>query len=381
MSQTLVDMLGEDAVARVAAPNGSLHRLPGLVFRDRAFLDLELNAWLARTWLFVGRGADVPEPGDAAPVPGHPYFLVRQKDGTVAGFHNACRHRGHRVLAEPCRGSKSFQCPYHFWTYGLDGRLLSAPHFTGYGKHRVPDGDPIGHGLLPVRTSQWHDWIFINIDGTAEPLQDFLAPMAAKLADVEFGKLRHFLTMHTRRINANWKICLENTMEPYHVPFVHRETAAGQPLSQHYMVEDGPVIGCAIDVPGSDFTNEPGSGAPDNLDMSARYLLRVPNLFLTSYAPDVIIDTMYLPDARDPAVSWLQQAWYTTSGRTLTPAELEAWRVLEDRVMEEDVGIMESVQQGIESVAVDDGGILSPAWETCIAAFYRNLVGELQPRE
>jgi choline monooxygenase len=276
---------------------------------------------------------------------------------------------------------KRLQCPYHYWTYDLDGRLLSAPHFNGYGRHLIPDGDSTDRGLIPVRTAQWHDWIFVNIDGKSEPLEDFVAPMAAKLADVEFGELRHFLTMQTRRIDANWKICLENTMEPYHVPFVHRKTAAGQPLQLHYTVDDGPVMGCAIDIDGSAYTNEPGGASIDNLDMSARYLLRVPNLFLTSYAPDIIIDTMYLPDSRDPAISWLQQAWYTTSGRILTPAEVEAWRDLEERVLEEDVGIMESVQQGVESVAVDDGGILSPAWETSIAAFYRNLVAELQSRE
>ncbi len=78
MSHTLVDLVGEDALTRVTMPNDTLHRLPGLVFRDRSFLELEMKGWLARSWLFVGRGADLPEPGDGVPVPGHPFFLIRQ---------------------------------------------------------------------------------------------------------------------------------------------------------------------------------------------------------------------------------------------------------------------------------------------------------------
>ena len=78
--------------------------------------------------------------------------------------------------------------------------------------------------------------------------------------------------------------------------------------------------------------------------MSARYLLRAPNFFLTSYAPDKMIDTMILPDSRDPAVCYLQNAWYTTSGATLSEAEVEQWRVLEDRVAAEDISVMSGVR-------------------------------------
>ena len=112
--------------------------------------------------------------------------------------------------------------------------------------------------------------------------------------------------------------------------------------------------------------------------MSARYLLRAPNFFLTSYAPDVIVDTMFVPDARDPAKSWLEQAWYTTSGRSLSQDEVEAWSVLEEQVIGEDIEVMGEVQAGVESPAVDDGGVLTPAWEACISGFYRHVVQRLQ---
>ena len=111
--------------------------------------------------------------------------------------------------------------------------------------------------------------------------------------------------------------------------------------------------------------------------MSARYLLRMPNFFLTTYAPDVVIDTMFVPEAKNPARCWLEQAWYTTSGRTLSAAEIEAWQVLEEQVIGEDITIMTGVQAGIESSAVDDGGVLTPAWEACISGFYRHMTRQL----
>ena len=164
------------------------------------------------------------------------------------------------------------------------------------------------------------------------------------------------------------------------MPVVHRSSAAGQPLELHYMIEEDPIFGCGIDLPGSEYTNEAPGGdtSLDNLDMSARYLLRAPNFFLTSYAPDVIVDTMFVPDARDPAKSWLEQAWYTTSGRSLSQDEVEAWSVLEEQVIQEDIDVMTEVQAGVEASAVDDGGVLTPAWESCIGGFYRHVVERLQ---
>ncbi len=373
----LTDFLSETDIAGVTQANGRLRRLPGLVFRSDSYHRFEQTAWLDRTWLFVGRCSDIPNPGDAKPIPGFPLFLVRDALGEVHIFHNACRHRGHRLVKGKCEGLRSLICPYHRWTYALNGQLKITPHFAGHGVHASDALDPSKHGLIAVRCGIWHDWIFMNLDGQAPPLEDFVAPMARKLDFVDFAALRHFLTMEQREIPANWKICLENTMEPYHVPYVHKVTAAGQPLSQHYMVDEDPVIGSAIDVPGSSYTNRAGTLNLSNLDMSARYLCRLPNLFLTSYAPDVIVDTMILPDMRDPRRSWMEQAWYTTSGRSLSAEEIEGWRTLEEAVIDEDIAVMSEVQHGAESRAVDDGGVLSPAWESCISSMYRHLVARL----
>ena len=142
------------------------------------------------------------------------------------------------------------------------------------------------------------------------------------------------------------------------------------------MAED-PIVGSAIDIEGSDYSNRPGSPEIDNLNMSARYLLRMPNFFLTSYAPDVIVDTMLVPDYADPRRCWLEQAWYTTSGRVMSEQEIRDWTELEEAVIAEDIEVMSEVQAGIESVAVDDGGVLTEAWESCLSGFYRHMVRQL----
>ena len=377
MNTSIRDFVAPEALARAKGENGLSSRLPTVAYRDGDFLALERRRWLRRTWLFVGRGQALPHPGDVAPVPGHPYFLMRNGDGDIRVFHNVCRHRGHRLVDAPCNKRDTLVCPYHGWTYDLDGRLIATPHFGG---HRIstPAGfDPAEHGLVAVRSAQWHDWIFVNADGGAEPFEAFIAPIAARFPEVDFAALDHFLTIDLGAVPANWKICLENTMEPYHVPVAHRETAAGQPLDLHTMVDDGPVVGCAVDIEGSGYTNQPSDNTLDNLDMSARYLLRVPNFFITSYAPDKMIDTLILPDSRDPSICWIQSAWYSTSGRPLGNAEVERWRALEQRVADEDISIMSEVQRGVESEAADDGGVLSPAYETCITGFYRHLIAAL----
>lgn len=380
MTARLADMITADQIEAVLNPVDFGRRLPGVVFKSPDFLSLEYRQWLERTWLFVGRKSDLPNAGDARPAPGLPIFLVRGETGDVRAFHNACRHRGHRLVSKPCAGLKQIVCPYHRWTYRLDGSLRLTPNAGGARNHELRGLNKGDHALLRVRCETWHDWIFLNLDGGAPPLDEFVGPLVRQLDFVDFSKLRHFLTMDRQLIPANWKICMENTMEPYHVPYVHSASAAGQPLNLHYMILEHPVLGCGIDIPGSQYNNQPATGdaSLSTLNMSARYLVRMPNFFLTSYAPDVVVDTMIVPDRLDPCKCWMEQAWYTTSGRVPSAEEKARWKELEDQVIAEDIEVMTEVQAGVESMVVDDGGVLTPSWESCIRAFYQHLVAQLE---
>ena len=374
------DFVGGVALARVRGENGLHSRLPSAAYTDGEFLALEYRRWLATTWLYVGRGHEIPNSGDVMPVPGHPFFLVRNKKGEVRAFQNACRHRGHALVDGPCRGLRLFTCPYHAWSYDLDGKLLGTPHFGGHKVHHVEGFDPANYGLVPVRCETWHDWIFLNIDGDAEPLADFVAPMAKRMADVDFGNLTHYLTIDAGALELNWKLAMENNMEPYHVPVVHRTTAEGQPLRAHRAFVERPLMGCTVDIPGSTYTNKARGEGLEALNMSSRFFLRAPNFFLTSYAPDTIVDSLILPDSRDPQRCYVQNAWYTTSGKQLSEAEIKQWDELEREVLAEDLRVMRMVAKGLECAAVNDGGVLSPVWESCIAGFYGELVDAMADR-
>jgi choline monooxygenase len=375
------DFVDNEAFSRVMGVDGLHSRLPASAYSDENFLALEYKRWLAGTWLYVGRGHEIPAPGDVMPLPGHPFFLVRNKKGEVRAFQNACRHRGHALVDEPCRGLRLFTCPYHAWSYDLDGRLIGTPHFGGHKIHEVEGFDPAEYGLVPLRCELWHDWIFLNIDGEAEALADFVAPIKRQMPEVDFGKLSHYLTIDAGALGLNWKLAMENNMEPYHVPVVHRSTAAGQPLSAHKAFVERPVMGCSVDIPGSNYTNEPRQGQGlEALDMSSRFILRPPNFFLTTYAPDTVVDSLILPDSRNPRKCYIQNAWYTTSGHRPSPAEIKQWYDLEREVLGEDLRVLTMVAKGLEATAVNDGGVLSPVWESCIAAFYAELVEAMVDR-
>ncbi|MEM7223135.1 MAG: aromatic ring-hydroxylating dioxygenase subunit alpha [Pseudomonadota bacterium] len=377
MTATIHDFLSRAQLDRVLGRDGLPCRLPRAAYLERDFLALEYRAWLARSWLVVARVHEIRNPGDLLPVPGHPFFLAHGRDGEIRAFHNACRHRGHELVAKPCDGLRRITCPYHSWSYDLDGRLLAAPHFGGSGTNGHPGLDKAAFGLKPLRTGRWHNWILINIDGRAEPLEDFVRPMAARFHDVDFSRLDHFSTVKRHPLPVNWKIAMENNVEPYHVPVVHAETAAGQALADHIIVDDGPLVGCAIDIPGRPFTNRPEVKTNDSLDTSARFILRTPNLYFTSHAPDKIVDSLILPDSEDPGRCWVSHACYSTSGEAMAPDQLALWHQLEEQVLVEDEAVMAGVTRGLRSVVTEDGGILSPAWEGCISGFYRNMLSAM----
>ena len=377
----LFDFISPQQRDRVLGKSGLCSRLPRHIYSDRGFLELEYQGWLSRTWLTVGRVHEIPNPGDAIPVPGHPIFLICDTAGEIRAFYNSCRHRGHELIDGPCNKKNGIVCPYHHWTYHTNGDLRAATHFAGYRQHEHPEIDPKAFGLRAIRTGVWHNWILINLDGNAPPLEDYVEPLADYYRDVEFSNVRHFATVSRHPLAANWKTAMENNIEPYHVPMVHADTAAGHPFDCHRIVDEGALVGCAVDIEGSSFTNEAVHTTKEHLDSSGRFILRVPNLYIAAHAPDKLVDSVILPDWDDPVKCWVSHACYTTSGSAMGDAELAQWGSIQQQVLEEDVAVMEGVVRGFRAPVMDDGGVISPAWESCVSGFYRNLINALEDGE
>jgi phenylpropionate dioxygenase-like ring-hydroxylating dioxygenase large terminal subunit len=165
----------------------------------------------ARTWQYAGRADRVSNPGDfftcfAGQIP---IVVVRDTEGVLRGFVNVCRHRGH-LIAEGDGNRKALQCPYHAWTYDLDGTLRKAPR-----SEREPDFDAAGYSMLPVATEAWGPLVFVNPDPDAGPLADALGPLPGHVAEsgLDVDRLR-FRVRNDWEIECDWKVAMNYRVLP-----------------------------------------------------------------------------------------------------------------------------------------------------------------------
>jgi choline monooxygenase len=174
-----------------------------------------------REWVCVGRAEQVPDAGDyfTMTLCNEPVIVVRDREAGVRAFSNVCRHRG-CVVATGSGNSMTLQCPYHRWTYALTGELLATP-----GRPH-PMNDVAGfrqedYGLLPLRTAEWGGFVFVNIGGEAAPLATWLGDLPGWTLGYDFAAMTTVRRVsHT--VASNWKVFLENSFEPYHIPFLHQ---------------------------------------------------------------------------------------------------------------------------------------------------------------
>jgi len=194
--------------------------LPASWYSDPEVLRLEHERIFARSWQYAGPLEQVSEPGSflTCRAGATPVVVVRGRDGELRAFVNVCRHRGHEV-AQGCGRRETLQCPYHAWTYDLDGSLRAAPR-----SDREPGFDLADFGLLPVRVDAWGPLVFVNPDADAAPLRDILGDLPREAAErgLEPGALEYRGRSREQVIDANWKIVSENFLECYHCPTVHK---------------------------------------------------------------------------------------------------------------------------------------------------------------
>ncbi len=199
--------------------------LPGVAYRDADVFAAEVERLFRDGWISVACGQNVAEHGDLFPVriAGHSLLVVRDDQGEVRVFYNLCRHRGAPLADVKCsaRAAGRIVCPYHSWSYGLDGRLVAAPHFHRDGSSELPSAEECeGLGLLPVRTAVWRDIVFVNLSGEAPLFEDFIRPLDERMAPWTAAELRP-LSSDEYEIRANWKLVTENFIDAYHLPVVH----------------------------------------------------------------------------------------------------------------------------------------------------------------
>ena len=195
--------------------------LPAAIYTSEEFFAAEQKSLFPSTWMGIAFDSQVPKAGDAVPltVLGLPMLLSRDRSGQVHVLHNVCRHRATIVVEKPCSGQQNFKCPYHGWTYDLDGSLIATPFWDGTPKSDRKPVKACDNGLVQVRSGVWNHIVFVNLDGKAPELKDYLGPMDKELEHYDFDCLE---MEHTENwdFHANWKLVMEN-WEVYHHVWVH----------------------------------------------------------------------------------------------------------------------------------------------------------------
>ncbi len=212
----------DDLRANVAVPFERAHAMPKAVYTSEAFAQLERAHIFGKAWLCAGRADALKEPGDymTMEISGEPVIILRDKDGALRGLSNVCRHRMSTLLEG--RGHvRAIVCPYHAWTYNLDGSLRGAPAMTlneSFCKEVI--------GLPQVRVENWLGWIMVTLNPDAPAPAEALAEVGALVGHL--GMETYSETFREEfRWATNWKVLAENFMESYHLPACHAGTIGG----------------------------------------------------------------------------------------------------------------------------------------------------------
>ncbi len=213
-----IDALGEN----VAVPFEQARAMPPSVYTSQDFLQAELEGIFRRDWFCVGRATALANPGDyvTLDLADQPILVLRDKAGGLRAMSNVCLHRMSTLL-EGRGNASSIVCPYHAWTYNLDGSLRGAPAMAQNGGFCKE-----GYQLPAVRCEEWLGWVFVTLNPDAAPVARELAGVEAHVADFDMGAYTE--TFHETHVwDTNWKVLAENFMESYHLPVCHAATVGG----------------------------------------------------------------------------------------------------------------------------------------------------------
>jgi phenylpropionate dioxygenase-like ring-hydroxylating dioxygenase large terminal subunit len=187
---------------------------------NRELFEIEQEELFRRHWQVACHISDVPEPGDwsSFDIVGERAIIVRGKDGIVRAFHNVCRHRGSRVVAgETGHCKTAMVCPFHGWSFNLDGTLRAVPKAKTF-----PKLDPVAHGLVPLEHEIWNGFVFVRFKPGPQPsVAELLSRHEAEAQAYRLAELTPFAPPTKEVIDANWKAVRDVDNEGYHVPIAH----------------------------------------------------------------------------------------------------------------------------------------------------------------
>jgi choline monooxygenase len=352
-------------VEEATTPPSSWYTLPG-------FLELEARTVFRRSWQYACPLEKLPGPGSFVRVDllGQSYLVLRDEHGELRGFHNVCRHHAAQLLSGAGQVER-LVCPYHGWTYGLDGALRSAPNMGA-----IRDFERERFGLPGVPVEAWGPLVFLHPDRPERPLGQELSPLLERLGTFGLDRLRH-VQRRSYPIECDWKVYVDNYLDGgYHVAHLHRGLAGQLDLTgyrtelfERFSIQSCPGSAAPAAEACADFRERIGSGA--------LYAWIHPNLMLNRYGP--VLDTNWVVPLGPGRCLVVFDFWFEESADEGAQAFIQRSLAASDVVQQEDVAISESVQRGLRSSSYDTGRYARV--EQAMHHFHRLLAADLRSAE
>ena len=364
MDRSLDSVIG-DYDAEAALENAST--IPAPWYVDPRVYALERRSVFGG-WQMVGRLDQVAEPGQyfTAEVAGEPLVVVRGRDAILRAFFNVCRHHAALVMTEPQGRASVLRCPYHGWTYSLEGELKGTPDFDG-----VCNFERSRNGLVPVRLEVWEQFLFVHLNDGGGSLAEFLGDLAGRVQPLAIGRMR-FVERRTYAFDSNWKVFVDNYLDGgYHIPFLHKGLHSVLELAD-YRIENGAHY-CLQSSPVRDSGRDEQTAAVRK-GKQAYYYWLYPN-FMFNWYEGVLDTNLVLPLGVDRTLVVFDFYFDEVEGDA---AERNRASIqIGERIQDEDTGICASVQKGLGSRAYK-AGRLSVRREAGEHLFHRLLARDLR---
>lgn len=351
--------------------------LPQRYFVSPEIFAEEQEKIFSKQWVLVGHQTQIAHAGDyfTAEIAGESLIIVRDKHGAIRAFYNVCRHRGARLCEEQHGHIAAIQCPYHAWTYALDGRLIGAPHMDetrGFSKAEYP--------LKPARLGLWEGFIFLNLADASALLEKWFEPLSGKFSPWNLAALRSAKRIEYD-VRANWKLMFQNYSECYHCLGVHPELSRISPYdsAENDLIE-GPFLGGfmrinkdkSLTMSGNACALPVGSFGDEDFRVVFYYSI-FPNMLLSLHSDYVMVHQL---QPQSPQRTLILCDWFfhpeAFERSDFNPDDaVEFW----DMVNRQDWHVCELSQQGVASRAYEPG--LYSARESIPAAWDREYLRQM----
>ena len=349
--------------------------LPGWIYSDPEFFAAEMARVVRPSWQLVCHLNDVPDTGDwhGLDLLGESLFVIRGDDGQVRAFANVCRHRASRLVEGSSGCARKLVCPYHAWTYGLDGRLTGVPMRGDYPGLRLEE-----HGLVALDIEIWRGFVFVRLEGDGPTVAAMMAPVEAEIAPYRFEELTALGRVTMRPRAVNWKNVADNYSDGLHIAVAHPglKRLLGKSYGVEALAHVDRMWGDLADGPSANWSERLYQSLlphvdhlPDAAQRRWLYFKLWPNVAFDIY-PDQVDFMQFLPVS--PTETLIREISYVLPDdrREMRAARYLNWRI-NRQVNAEDTWLITGVQQGMASASYKPGPLGES--EVCLRSFARKL--------